>query len=148
MKFPAKFLAATMGAVLSCGFAAAQQFTVETGTTKPLRLSKAAASVVIGNQNVADVAVADPHLVFLTGKSFGTTNLLVLDDANNIIYSADVVVTTNSASLVTINRGGASFTYDCAPDCRDAPMIGDEEGHFQRALSQAQAAQNLTEGSR
>ena len=148
MKFPAKFLAATMGAALFCGIAAAQQFTVETGTTKPLRLAKPASSVVIGNQNIADVAVADPNLVFLTGKSFGTTNLLILDDANNIIYSADIVVTTNSASLVTINRGGSSFTYDCASDCRDAPMIGDDQTHFQRALSQARDAQRTNEGGR
>lgn len=145
MKFPAKTLMATFGAALFCGVAAAQQFTVEAGTTKPLRLSKPASSVLIGNQNVADVAVADPQLVFLTGRSFGTTNLLVLDDANNIIYSTDVVVTTNSANLVTINRAGSSYTYDCAGECRDAPVIGDNEGHFQRALSQARAAQQRNE---
>lgn len=145
MKFPARAIAATMSAALFCGVAAAQQFTVESGTTKPLRLTKPAASVVIGNQNVADVAVADPQLIFLTGKSFGTTNLLVMDDANNIIFSADVVVTTNSANLVTINRAGQAFTYDCAGECRDAPMIGDNEEHFARALSQAQQTKSLTE---
>ena len=120
MSISAKVLAATMGAALFTAVAAAQQFTVESGTTKPLRLAKPAASVVIGNQNVADVAVADPQLVFVTGRSFGTTNLIILDSDNNIIMSADVVVTTNAANLVTINRGGASYTYDCASECRDA----------------------------
>jgi hypothetical protein len=38
--------------------------------SQPVRLSRAAANVVIGNQNIADVAVADPHMIFLTGKSF------------------------------------------------------------------------------
>ena len=145
MKFPAKILAASLCAAFACASAAAQQFTVETGTTKPLRLSKPAASVVIGNQNVADVAVADPQLVFLTGKSFGTTNLLVLDESNAIIYSADVVVTTNSANLVTVNRGGASYTYDCAEECRDAPAIGDAPDHFSKALDQAEQTKRLTE---
>lgn len=145
MKFSAKIIAASLCAGFACASAAAQQFTVETGTTKPLRLSKPAASVVIGNQNVADVAVADPQLVFLTGKSFGTTNLLVLDEANNIIYSSDVVVTTNSANLVTVNRAGSTYTYDCAEDCRDAPAIGDAQDHFSKALSQAEQTRRVTE---
>lgn len=145
MTFSAKILAATLCAGLACASAAAQQFTVESGTTKPLRLSKPAASVVIGNQNVADVAVADPQLVFLTGKAFGTTNLLVLDEANNIIYSSDVVVTTNSANLVTVNRAGASYTYDCAEECRDAPAIGDAQEHFSKALGQVEQKRRATE---
>ena len=145
MKFPAKTLSAALGAVLFCGVAAAQQFTVEAGTTKPLRLSKPAASVVIGNQNIADVAVADPRLVFLTGRSLGTTNLLIMDEDNNIIYSSDVVVTTNSANLVTINRAGVSYSYNCVGECRDAPVIGDDQSHFQKAISQSRASQELNE---
>ncbi len=145
MKLTAKSLAATLSAALFCATAAAQQITVEAGTTKPVRLSKAASSVVIGNENVADVAVADPKLVFLTGRSFGTTNLLVLDKDNQIILSTNVVVTTNTANLVTVNRAGASFSYDCLEECRDAPVIGDDPGHFSRALSQAEQTKRLTE---
>ena len=140
-----------VSAVLAAGalFAApaiAQQYSVESGTTKPVRLSKAASSVVIGNQNVADVAVADPRLLLLTGKTFGTTNLLVFDDQNNLIVSADVTVTANTATLVTVNRGGSQFTYDCGGDCRDAPMIGDNQEHFSKALTQAEQTKQLTEG--
>lgn len=145
MKLSAKTLAATLGAALFCATAAAQQITVEAGTTKPIRLSKPASSVVIGNENVADVAVADSKLVFLTGRSFGTTNLLVLDAENQIILSTNVVVTTNTANLVTVNRGGSSFSYDCLEECRDAPVIGDDENHFSRALSQAEQTKRLTE---
>ena len=138
MALPVKFAAGAAVLVMLCGAAAAQQYTVESGTTKPVRLSKPASSVVIGNQNIADVAVADPQLVFLTGKTFGTTNLIVLDEDNNILVSANVVVTANSANLVTVNRAGSSFTYDCPGECRDAPMIGDDPAHFSNAASQAQ----------
>ena len=145
MALPVKFAAGAAVLVMLCGAAAAQQYTVESGTTKPVRLSKPASSVVIGNQNIADVAVADPQLVFLTGKTFGTTNLIVLDENNNILVSADVVVTANSANLVTVNRAGSSFTYDCPGECRDAPMIGDDPAHFSNAASQAQQTKALTE---
>lgn len=146
MPFPVKSFAAAASAALICTTAAAQQMEVESGTTKPVRLSKAASSVVIGNQNIADVAVADPQLVFLTGKSFGTTNLLILDSDNNIILSTDVVVSVNSANLVTVNRAGSAYTYNCTSDCRDTPMIGDNDEHFGKAVSQAERTKALTEG--
>lgn len=145
MKLISRLAAACLMAGTFTLTAIAQQMTVETGTTKPLRLSRAAANVVIGNQNIADVAVADPHMIFLTGKSFGTTNLVVLDANNNIIVETDVVVTTNAANLVTINRGGSSFTYDCAGECRDAPVLGDNEDHFSRSLDQAEQLKRLTD---
>lgn len=146
MKFPAKVLAAIMAlAGAAMGPAMAQSYSVESGTTMPVRLSKPASSVVIGNKNIADVAVADAQLVFLTGKSFGTTNLLILDADNNILVSADVAVTADSANMVTVNRGGASYTYDCATDCRDAPMIGDEQEHFSKALGQAEQTKSLND---
>lgn len=145
MTIKGKFLASIACAGALCAAAHAEQLTVETGTTQPLRLSRPAASVVVGNQNIADVAVADPRLVLLTGKSFGTTNLIVLDANSNVIISTDIVVTTNSATLVTINRGGSSFTYDCTGECRDAPVLGDNPAHFSRSIEQAQQLKSLTE---
>lgn len=143
-----RFLAPMVMAGAACLAAQAEPFMVETGTTQPVHLNRQAASVVIGNQNIADVAVADPRLILLTGKSFGTTNLIVLDANNNIILSSDVVVTTNSASLVTVNRGGNSFTYDCAgAECRDAPVVGDQQEHFARSLGQAEQLKRLTENN-
>ncbi|WP_300390691.1 pilus assembly protein N-terminal domain-containing protein [Henriciella sp.] len=143
MKFHATILAASL---LTAAPAVAQQYSVESGMTRPVKLSKPAASVIIGNQNIADVAVADPQLVLLTGKSFGTTNLLVLDKDNNIIVSAEVMVTADTANMVTVSRGGSQYTYDCASDCRDAPVIGDDQQHFSKALNQAEQTKALTEG--
>ena len=145
MSLTAKLFAPLAAAGVFCLAAQAEPLLVETGRTEPIHLGRSAASVVIGNQNIADVAVADPSLLLRTGKSFGTTNLLVLDANNNIILSTDVVVTTDSATLVTINRGGNSYTYDCAgSECRDAPVLGDEEGHFARSLTQAEQLKRLT----
>ncbi len=123
----------------------AGQFTVETGKTKPLRLSKDAASVVLGNQNVADVAVHDRNLLLVTGKSFGATNLLVFDKDGNTIFAADLVVTTNSANLVTINKAGSNFSFNCSPVCKESAQMGDDQGHFNKVLGQLEAQKQLNE---
>ena len=147
MPFHTRVFGAAAATILLCAApAAAQRYSVESGTTQAVRLSQPASSVIIGNKNVADVAVADPQLILLTGKGFGTTNLIVFDADNNIIVSGDVIVTANTANLVTVNRGGAQYTYDCATECRDSPMIGDDQGHFSRSVGQAQQTQALTEG--
>lgn len=129
---------------LSAG-ASADQFTVESGKTKPLRLKQEVASVVLGNPNVADVAVHDANLLFISGKVFGTTNLIIFDDAGKAIYEGDIVVTTNTANMITVKRGGSNFTYDCAPDCRPALTIGDSSAQFDAIYNQMMQAKELSE---
>lgn len=140
-----KLAALSVSALLLASSAVAGQFTVESGKTKPLRLNTDAASVVIGNPNIADVAVANGKLLFVSGKVFGTTNLLIFDAEGHTIYSADVVVTTNTANLVTVNRAGASYSYDCAPDCRAGLAVGDSDDHFQSVYNQMDQQKDLSE---
>ena len=82
----------------------------------------------------------------MTGKSYGTTNLLVFDKAGREIYSSDVLVTTNSTSLVTINRAGQTYTYNCSPNCKAVLSIGDQADHFATLIDQQLQSQILTEG--
>lgn len=140
-----KFGLALVAAAFVTAPAVAGQFTVESGKSKPLRLKEDAASIVVGNPNVADVAVHNGKLLFVSGKSFGTTNLMIFNKAGNLLYSADVVVTTNTANLVTVNRAGSSFTYDCAPECRPSVSIGDDEEHFGRSVGQIKQQQQLSD---
>lgn len=133
-------------AVTLSSAASADQLFVEASKTVPIQINGVAASIVIGNKNIADVAVHNEHLLFVTGKSYGTTNLLVYDKSGREIYSSDVLVTTNSASLVTINRAGQSFTYDCSPSCRSVLSIGDDPEHFSALIDQQLQSQTLTDG--
>ncbi|MFN4023437.1 MAG: pilus assembly protein N-terminal domain-containing protein [Hyphomonas sp.] len=127
--------------------AQAQQLSVETSKSVPIRLSGQASSIVIGNKNVADVAVHNENLIFVTGKSFGTTNLLVYDRAGREIYNTEVMVTINSSNLVTVNRAGMSQTYDCTPACRSALSFGDDPDYFDRLMQQQLQSQALAEGN-
>lgn len=146
MKFLVKSVLSLLAALALGAAAQAQQISVETSKTIPLRLSAPAASIVLGNRNIADVAVHNDQLIFLTGKSYGTTNLMVFNKKGEEIYSADVVVTSNSSNLVTINRAGLNQTFDCAPTCRSTLSLGDEPAYFSGLIQQQMQAQSLTEG--
>lgn len=115
-------LAATAGAFAMSAFAG--QLTVEINKTKPLSVAGQASSIVLGNPDVADVTVTEANRLFVTGKAFGTTNLIIYNIEGRQIYSADVVVTTNSSNLVSVVRAGASEVVDCSPNC--GPVVGTE----------------------
>lgn len=130
------------------GGAFAQQFTVEASTTKQLKVNGEVASIVIGNPRIADVAVQptnDGNLILITGRTFGTTNLLIFNSDGKEVYSGDIAVTTNTANLVSVNRAGNTNTYDCAPRCRSVLAIGDENGYFGVVAGQSTRLQQLAE---
>lgn len=147
MMIPVKPVLAAIMSLALAGIAQAQQLSVEASKTVPLRLTGSAASIVIGNKNIADVAVHDERLIFVTGKSYGTTNLMVFNKAGEEVYSAEVVVTANSSNLVTVNRAGLNQTYDCAPVCRSALTLGDDPAYFSNLIQQQLQAQTLTGGN-
>ena len=145
MNLFAKFCVLSAIAATLSQAALAGPISVELNKTIPLHLRSEAASIVLGNPAIADVSVHDDQLLFLTGKSFGTTNLLVFDKSGRQIFSSDIVVTADEANLVTVNRSGSSFTYDCAPTCRPTLNPGDNPGHFDQQLQQQQGVRETTD---
>ena len=146
MSFSLKAAFACAAALSLSSAAFADQIFVEASKSIPLRINGAASSIVIGNKNIADVAVHNEGLLFITGKSYGTTNLMVFDKSGRQLFSSDVMVTTNSTNLVTINRAGQSFTYDCSPNCRAVLSVGDDPAHFGTLIDQQLQTQTLTDG--
>ncbi len=147
MRFLAKAIISAIIALLAAGSAFAGQLTLEANKTKPVRLMGEAASVVIGNPGIADVAVLDEHVLLITGKTFGTTNMIVFNKEGQQIYSVDVVVTTNTSSLVTVNRAGFNNTYDCSRDCRSILAIGDDGAYFNTISQQNKALALIAESN-
>lgn len=113
-----RFLTASAMACLIAAPAFADSFSVDAGKTKPLRLSGSAGSVVVGNPDVADVAVHTDQLLFISGKIPGSTNLLIFDKQGRMLYSADLLVAPANENTVTITRAGIDQTYDCTPNCK------------------------------
>ncbi len=129
-----KFFAALAVAIAFAPAAFADPLKVTVDQTVPLKIAGAANSVIVGNASVADVAVHDARTLLVTGKSFGSTNLTVLDRAGNTIYSSQLIVGGEDDAGVTIVRGQGTYSYSCVDKCRATPMVGDDPGHFSSVM--------------
>src|SRR5262245_56079562 len=63
------------------------------------------ATVVVGNPNIADVTVQGDQ-VFVHGRNFGTTNMIVLDREGNQLAAFDVTVMVGGTNNVAVYKGG------------------------------------------
>ena len=65
---------------------------------KIVKLSRPADTIVVGNPAIADASVQDGTTIVLTGKGFGVTNLVVLDEDGNPIVDEQVTVGAQTAA--------------------------------------------------
>ncbi|WP_412050695.1 pilus assembly protein N-terminal domain-containing protein [Hoeflea sp. Naph1] len=82
-----------------------------------LKLDRTVSKVIIGNAGVADVTIADPQTIVLTGKSYGTTNLVILDQAGDAIVDERILVSVDEANTVRVFKQIERSVYSCSPSC-------------------------------
>jgi Pilus formation protein N terminal region len=111
---------------------APQAFDVRIDEAKLIRLDRDAAQVIVGNPSIADVAAQGSRLLVVTGKSFGSTNVIALDGQGREILSAQLGVAPNDTRLVTVYRGALRTSLHCAPDCQRMLAIGDDKTQFEQ----------------
>lgn len=118
----------TVLAALSClaltafgGEAIAASLSVPLDRSVRLSVPGSAASVVIGNPEIADVTVVDSHNIFVSGRSFGSTDIHVLDADGRVLVSTDLVVSPSSSGHVSVYRGPTRTDLSCSPVCEGAP---------------------------
>lgn len=100
--------------------AAAEGIAVEMNQAKIVKLARAADTIVVGNPAIADAAVQDATTIVLTGKGFGVTNLVVLDNEGAPIVDEQVVVSRSAASSVRVYRRSDVQTLSCTPFCESS----------------------------
>lgn len=111
---------------------------------KVFRVSRPAATVIIGNPSIADATVQDDVTIVLTGKSFGVTNLIILDNDGEPIIDETIVVRGHEQNTVRIYRRSHKETMACAPVCEPTLTIGDNTSVFSRAQAQISARNALS----
>lgn len=117
-----------------------QSYTVELNKTEIVRLPGAAASVIVGNPKIADVTVQSSDLLFVVGRGYGETNLIILDAQGNTMMNADLqVVNTLSTNGVRLYNGKARETYSCIPYCGPSPVLGDTTNFITNNTSSEQS---------
>ncbi|MCB1516063.1 MAG: pilus assembly protein N-terminal domain-containing protein [Hyphomicrobiaceae bacterium] len=131
--------------IASAGVAAASDgaVSVSVNMARILRISSPASTVVIGNPGIADVTIQDAQTLILTGKSYGTTNLIVLDPVGNPIVDTMIDVARGESELITVFQGQAKTTMACEPDCQPVIMLGDDTNYTAKAI----ASSSLVESS-
>ena len=111
-----------------------EPISVKVNMARILRISAPAATVIIGNPIVADVTIQDPQTLVLTGKSYGETNLIILDSLGNPIADTTISVVQGEADLMTVYMGAARTTLSCKPVCQPTITLGDDGDFSQKSF--------------
>lgn len=126
------------GGVDATALAAASDFApssdtvlVQVDQASIVRLDEPAASIIVGNPMIADAAIYDRKTLVVTGKSYGTTNLIVLSKEGREIVNRNLQVRYGAQSQLTIQRGTGRHSYTCAPNCEPVLVVGDSQPRFE-----------------
>jgi len=102
------------------GLAVAQsgRISVEIDQAQRVQLSGPAGSVIVGNPAIADVTVVDANTLYITGKGYGVTEVVAVDQIGRTVFQSQVVVTAGEgAGRVRVWRGAQSTEMACAASC-------------------------------
>ena len=134
------FLAGAMALTLGSASApatAAEQVLVPMDEARVIRLNRAPSTVIVGNPLIADVSIQDELLLVVVGKTYGTTNIIALDEDGQELSSLDISVRTGGNNNVQVFYGGARMSFTCAPRCERRIEIGDDVTIFDVTKKQA-----------
>jgi len=127
--------------------AAAENIEVIVDRAKVMRISRPADIVIIGNPAIADATIQDSQTLIITGRSFGTTNLIVLDAAGEAIADETITVGPQNDQVVTVYRRASRQTFSCSPDCSPMLAVGDNTVAFDTVSAQIQSAGSLSDAA-
>jgi hypothetical protein len=124
----AALLAVTL--LLPQGSRAEETIIVTLDRARIVKLPDRTQTLVIGNPIIADVTPLKTNgLMVITGKSYGTTNLIALDAAGSPV--AESIVRVNPAdNALIVHRGMSRESYACSPRCEPTINLGDEGKYF------------------
>ena len=87
-------------------------------------------TLVLGNPAIADATIQRNGLIVVTGKSYGTTNLMALDREGKTLNEMIIHVSAPTSRTLTVLRGTARETYSCSPRCEQTVTLGDNPDYF------------------
>lgn len=89
-----------------------------------VRLPQGTATIVLGNPKIADITPQRNGFYVLTGKAFGSTNLIAQGGGGEILAAFVLRVLPNTdESQMTVQRGMTQETLHCLPRCVPAENV-------------------------
>ena len=130
-----------------CATAAKNDVEVIIDEATLVRLDRPAAEIVVGNPSIADVSVQSGKTLVVTGKSFGETNLIVMDADGKVVVNRTLIVQEPRTGFVTLYKGASRQTLHCAPHCTPPLVIGDDKKYFSTIGEQIKTKQSISQSS-
>ncbi|CCF00621.1 pilus assembly protein N-terminal domain-containing protein [Sinorhizobium fredii] len=92
---------------------------------RPLLLARQASTLIIGNPAIAQATLSDDKTVILTGKTPGSTNLIVMDADGTEVANIILDVVAAGGRLITVDGGSGRSTYSCTERCDPVQPSGE-----------------------
>lgn len=128
---------AAAAAIAASPAKSAETVNVNIDEARVMKLPDRVATIVIGNPLIADATLQSGGILVVTGKSYGSTNLLALDRGGRILMNKSVqVLGPGTGDVVVVYRGIERESYSCAPDCERRITLGDSPGYFTATITQ------------
>ena len=122
--------------------APAAEVTVILDQAKLIRLPEKVATIVIGNPLIADGSLQPGGVMVITGKGYGTTNLIALDRAGTVLTERSIEVQGPREHVVVVYRGAGRESYSCTPYCERRITLGDATVYFDATMAQTVTRDN------
>jgi Flp pilus assembly secretin CpaC len=88
---------------------------------KVIALRAPAQTIIVGNPAIADASIDSERTLVLTGKTIGTTNIVVLGAGNRELLNLAVDVMASSVGQVIVHSGATQQAFSCIGLCK--PVI-------------------------
>ena len=142
-------IAAMVGLAVLAGASArsnANELLVKFDQSQILKLARPVSEIIIGNPMIADVAIQSSNMLVATGKSFGMTNIIALDQDRNVIVDTRVLVQRDNARMLNLTKAGKRETYNCTPQCNPSITVGDDKEYFEQIARTSDRKIKMIEG--
>ena len=147
MKSSVHRIALVAGLYLLASAAKAEVVNVTLDRAKLLKLPERVATIVIGNPTIADGSLQAGGLLVVTGKGYGTTNMIALDSRGTALAEYTLNVAAPTEGRMTIYRGIERETWSCVPKCERSIMLGDSQAYFDTAVGQMGTRNGVSTGT-
>jgi Flp pilus assembly secretin CpaC len=132
--------------LLSSAAAAENAVDVSVDRASILRAPDGTSTVIIGNPLIADATMQKNGVLVITGKSYGSTNIMLLDGAGAVLSETLVSVRRAQDNVVVVQRGAKRESFACMPRCEPVLAVGDSPDSFSATAGQINQRGGMSTG--
>jgi hypothetical protein len=114
---------------------AATDIVVNSDQAKMVSISGEPGTIVVGNPSIADVTMNRSN-IFIHGRNYGSTNIIVLDKEGNQLANLDVTVMLGGNHNINVFKSAGRLSYSCAPLCEATLQVGDRPDFFKDLVAE------------